>query len=301
MLKQRTLNILWVILPLLMIMTVSCDREKEREYHAMLSNSAELHPQALVYWNDSEVGRVIDITSTSTDTLVGFTLKPNSATSLRHGASVGVIKSPMSNYESALKIYGGNNQQLPLLPEGATLPEVTIQKNISEFLMGNHARLATIALGTLLLILLIFWLMKKVVYACLSLALIAACGWGIYTQWQKYSSPDHPAIFEFQLDTISPQSLDSEFGENCWANMKNELKDIYVEAKEQGGQPLQEAKQKARQLLQDQVEKLKNKGYEADADELLKLREPILNMLNDLNEIHSDVVSMSAGSRTNQP
>jgi hypothetical protein len=251
-----------------------CKKAEGPDFHVNLNDARGLTAESKVLWNGMDVGKVVEVLPVEGKAQVRVILHSDFKNTLRSDVKAKAVRGVLTEGEPVLKLYGGSDASQPLLEKGSEIPEAPDRQHrlgsrLSKRAIVFIAGFSILALFILFVLLRIF---KAVLAIGVVLVLAIATFWVAKHQWMKYHdqlvSPETEAV----LEEFANQTFRSPQMKEVWTNMKSDANELLGKALEKGGQASAEAKQELAIFLNEKADELKQRGKEASAEDVLKLK-----------------------------
>lgn len=288
------------ILVLSLTIILGCGRKQKDDFHIFLEDAKGLTVESEVRWRGMDVGKVRAVSAEDDRVRIDVVLDPQYRDQLHEGVKAKPSTGFLRQGSVVLELYGGSDQEAPILPQGSEIPEAGFYETMSY----THLLIVGGIFVFLLLLLLVAKGVKKLIAFVVALVFLIGSLWFLKLQWDKHHEDLIGAETEVMLGELAHSILQSPEAIAVWESMRGDIAEALAEAKTHGSDAIERAKEKVGASLQQKTDELKQKGEDAAAEQISKLKTQAEHLLNNLKTIKKTArkaadVPTSAPSRTN--
>lgn len=287
---------LWIMVLALSLAIISgCGRKQKDDFHIFLKDAQGLTAESKVRWRGLDVGKVASVSVEGDQVRIDVALDPQYRGQLRGGVKAKPSTGFLGRGETVLELYGGSDPNMPILPPGTEISEAGFYETLSL----TQILVAAGIFVFLLLLLLVLKGIKKLIAFAVALVFLLGSLCFLKLQWDKHHEDMIGAETEARLSELAHKILQSPEAIAVWESMRGDIADAMAEAKTHGARAVEKAKEKVGAAFQQKTDELKQKGEDAVAEQILKLKTQAENLLNNLKTIKK-TAREAAGASTLQ-
>lgn len=275
--QTRTRANAGLFLAIAVVLVFGCSRQPEHDIHVYLEDAKGLNVSSPVRWRGVQVGQVSAISIEQGQARLDVNLDDHYDDTLRTGLKARASRGFLGRGAPVLELYGGSDSNMPILPRGAAVLEAGVIETFSY----RDVMVAIIILVVILLVCVLLKGVKKLIGLVLAVIFLAASGWFFKQQWDKYHQDFLSPELEARITEKAQEILSTPEAQAVWESVRADVADALAKAQEHGSAAADEAKASLRKALDEKVQELKDRGQNAAAADLLKLKEQVDGIIED--------------------
>ena len=279
-------KLLFPVVVLLAVISVlaGCGKAKP-DFFVLAENANGVATQSKVMWRGVEVGKVTAVSPDAGKIRLDAVLLKEYRGQLRTGIKAKPMKNLTGQGVPVLNLFGGSDPAAPVLPKGSQIPEATFFETLQYtnfwdwFSAAGGGKWSVIIILVVVVLAGIAWKVLKglsrLIILVAAIALVAGSGWVIRQQWDKYKSSMVSPDIQKQVDDLLNFPTRSTEIKEIRDSIKNDVKALLIEARQQGTAGVESAKEKINVEILQKIEELKTQGKQDAVKELEQIKDAI--------------------------